>query len=104
MSMNFVIELSGRNPFSDPLTELLSSGAPRLNEQAVKAEPAECMAQYQARRLDNGRAAVVRYGYHPKREIQTGIGPLKVKIPKVRAKRADAVSFQSARFGAALYP
>lgn len=96
MSKHTVIELSGRDQFNDPLTDLLRSGARQLLEQAVKAELAEFMAQYQDQRLDNGRAAVVRNGYQPEREIQTGIGPVSVKIPKVRSKNGDAVTFQSA--------
>lgn len=31
---------------------------------------------------------IVRNGYLSAREIQTGIGPVKVKVPKIRDKRA----------------
>ncbi|MFT5607648.1 MAG: putative transposase, partial [Parvicella sp.] len=35
---------------------------------------------------DSGRAGVVRNGYLPERELHTGIGPVKVRIPKVRSR------------------
>ena len=39
---------------------------------------------------------VVRNGYLPSRELQTGLGPVTVKIPKVRAKTGEVVTFRSA--------
>jgi len=38
----------------------------------------------------------VRNGYLPEREIQTGIGPVTVQVPKVRSKTGEAVTFRSA--------
>jgi putative transposase len=63
MNKNNVVELSGRDQFTDSLTELLRTGARQLIQQAVEAELAEFMAQYKDQHLDNGRAAVVRNGY-----------------------------------------
>ena len=40
--------------------------------------------------------AVVRNGYLPARELQTGLGPVTVRIPKVRAKTGEPVTFHSA--------
>ena len=39
---------------------------------------------------------MVRNGYLPKREILTGIGPVSVRIPKVRSKDGEALTFRSA--------
>ena len=58
--------------------------------QAVEAELAEFVKQYVDQVLDNERATIVRNDYQPEREIQTGIGPITVKIP-VCAKKEDAV-------------
>jgi putative transposase len=96
MKKNTVVELTGREQFTDTLTELLRTGARQLIQQAVEAELAEYMEQYTGRILEDGRAAVVRNGYHPERDIQTGIGPVTVKIPKVRAKNGQPVTFRSA--------
>ena len=39
---------------------------------------------------------MVRNGYLPARELQTGLGPITVKIPKVRSRTGAPVTFQSA--------
>ena len=54
------------------------------------------LAKHSERRLTDGRAGVVRNGYLPSRELQTGLGPVTVKVPKVRAKTGEAVTFRSA--------
>ena len=95
MSNNNLVELSGRGEISDPLTELLKAGAQKLIYQAVEAELEEFLSGYQNQKTDSGHAAVVRNGYLPERSIQTGIGPVKVQIPKVRSKTGAPVSFQS---------
>lgn len=96
MSKNNVVKLSGRDALADPLTELLRRGADRLIYQAVEAELQELLAEHGERRTEDGKAGVVRNGYHPTREIQTGIGPVTVRIPKVRAKTGEPVTFRSA--------
>ena len=96
MSKSNVIELSGREETGDALTALLRTGARTLIERAVEAELVEFMARFEGRRLEDGRAAVVRNGYQPERGIETGIGPVTVKIPKVRATCGEPVTFRSA--------
>jgi transposase-like protein len=56
----------------------------------------DLLTEHAERRLSDGRAGVVRNGYLPEREIQTGLGPVTVKIPKVRAKTGEPVTFRSA--------
>jgi len=96
MKKNTVIELSGRDTFSDSLTELLRTGARTLIQQAVEAELSGFLEQFSDRLLADGRAAVVRNGFQPERPIQTGIGPVTVKIPKVRSRAGEPVTFRSA--------
>jgi putative transposase len=96
MNKSNVIELGGRAESTDPLTELLRSGARQLLQQAIEAEVQELLAAHSDRTLEDGRAGVVRNGHQPEREIQTGIGPVTVKIPKVRAKTGEPVTFRSA--------
>jgi transposase-like protein len=96
MSKSNCIEHSGREQIGDPLTELLRKGARNLIQQAVEAELVEFMARFEGRYLEDGRASVVRNGYHPERPIQTGIGPVTVQIPKVRSKWGEPVTFRSA--------
>lgn len=80
----------------DPLTELLRDGARFLIGAAVRWEFEEFLEQFEDRHLRDGRVAVVRNGYLPEREVQTGIGPISVQIPKVRSRDGEAVAFHSA--------
>ena len=96
MAQDNIIGLTDRGEISDPLTELLRSGARQLLCQAVEAELEEFMTGYAGQKTSHGHAAVVRNGHHPEREIQTGIGPVTVKIPKVRSKSGQPVTFRSA--------
>jgi transposase-like protein len=96
MTKNNVLAFAGREAISDPLTDLLRLGAQQLIHQAVEAELEELLSQYSGRRTEDGHAVVVRNGHLPERELQTGLGPVTVKIPKVRAKTGEAVTFRSA--------
>ena len=96
MSKSNVVELAGRETIANPVTELLRVGAKQLIYQAVEAELQELLASHSGRRLADGKAGVVRNGYLPARELQTGLGPVTVKIPKVRAKTGEPVTFRSA--------
>ncbi len=96
MTKNNVVELAGRETIVDPLTELLRTGAEQLIYQAVNAELQGFLSAYSQRVLADGKAGVVRNGYLPEREIQTGLGPVTVRIPKVRSKIGKAVTFRSA--------
>lgn len=96
MGKSNVVELEGRAGSADPLTELLRTGARQLLQQAIEAEVQELLAAHSSRLLEGGRAGVVRNGHLPEREIQTGIGPVTVRIPKVRAKTGAPITFRSA--------
>jgi transposase-like protein len=57
------------------------------------------LAQHAERRDDNGRQLAVRNGYLPERDLITGIGPVRVKQPRVDDRRlteADQERFSSA--------
>ncbi len=96
MNKSAVIALEDRAESLDPLTELLRAGARQLIEQAVETELQELLVAHAGRLLADGRAGVVRNGYLPEREIQTGLGPITVRIPKVRVKTGESVTFHSA--------
>lgn len=95
MRKDNVVAFQSPEGFEDPLTERLRTGARRLIQQAVEAELAEVLARYAEQRDDRGRLAVVRNGYLPEREILTGVGPVPVKVPKVRSRTGEAVVFHS---------
>lgn len=96
MKEHNVVAMSGRDTVRDELTELIREGARKLIAEGLQAEVGELLATLSGRRDAVGRAAVVRNGYQPEREIQTGIGPVTVKVPKVRSRDGEPVSFRSA--------
>lgn len=96
MSKNSVVDVSGRDALADPLTELLRTGAEQLIYQAVEAELRELLAEHAERRTEDGKAGVVRNGHLPARKLQTGLGPVTVETPKVRARTGEPVTFRSA--------
>lgn len=68
-------------------------------QAAIEAEVAEYIPANQDERDLSGHRLVVRNGHHPERSIQTGIGAITVKKPKVNDKRVDkfgeCIHFQS---------
>ena len=96
MSKDNVVELKSPGTIQDPLTEMLRFGAQQLIQKAVEVELQELLAVHGERRTAEGNTGVVRNGHLPERQLQTGIGPVTVKIPKVRVKSGKPVTFRSA--------
>ena len=89
MREDTVVQLCQPGTFSeDPLTEMLRLGARRLLAQAVEMEVTTFVEMHAALTDDAGRRRVVRHGYLPEREIQTGICPVSVRCPRVRDRGA----------------
>jgi len=80
----------------DSLMDIIRAGAQQLIAQALKAEVTELLATYADQRDEQRHARVVLSGHHPARDIQTGIGPVTVRVPKVRSRQGDPVRFHSA--------
>ena len=89
MGKNNVLELERRVIGSVPLTELLKGGDRKQLAQAVESEVQDLLAKHQDCRTTSGHAGVVRNGYLPERELQTGLGPIRVKIPKFRSRTGE---------------
>ncbi len=81
-------------PVADALTELLRTGARELLQSAVEAEVAEFVARHRELKDERERQRIVRNGYRPERTIQTGIGDVPVKAPRVR-DREGLIKFSS---------
>ena len=77
-------------PVADALTELLREGAQRMLAAAIEAEVAAFLERFKDEKTADGRQRVVRNGHLPTRSIQTGVGSVEVKVPRVR-DRAKAV-------------
>ena len=67
---------------------------------ALRAEADAFVTQFSDERRPDGRKRLVRHGQGPERTIQTGIGPLDVRRPKVRDRaavpEAEKIGFTSA--------
>ena len=95
MSKDNVVAFESPAGIDDPLSDLLRTGARRLIQQAIEAELDELLGQYADQMDEQGRRAVVRNGYLPQREVLTGVGPVSVKVPKVRSRTGEPVVFRS---------
>ena len=65
-------------------------------EQAIEAELAQWLEQYENVKTLTGQRAVVRNGYLPERAVLTAVGPVAVKVPKARDRSGSGVKFNSA--------
>ena len=97
-----VLQLSQPGAFSDPLTEVLRSGARALLAQAVEAEVAALLSVHADELTADDRRRLVRHGYLPEREIMTGIGPVAVRCPRVRDRLGEGS--ERIRFSSAILP
>ena len=88
----------------DPLTELAREGARRMLAEALKAEADAFVASFANEQLEDGRQRIVRHGFGPERQIQTGIGALDVQRPKVRDRMATADPAEKIRFTSNILP
>ncbi len=96
MKENSVVAFKNPSDFQeDPLTDVLRTGARQLLSQAVEAEVAAFLETNAALVDDTGHRRVVRNGHLPERAIQTGIGPVKVRQPRVRDRGDGAIRFTS---------
>jgi transposase-like protein len=99
-----IIALRQPESVDDPLTEIARDGARRMLAAALRAEADTFVAQHAESVLPDGRQRVVRHGHGPERSIQTGIGALDVRRPKVRDRAADVADEKKIRFTSAILP
>jgi transposase-like protein len=89
---------------NDPLTEIAREGARRMLAEMLKAEADAFVASFAEERLEDGRQRIVRHGFGPERQIQTGIGALDVQRPKVRDRLASSDPAAKVRFTSNILP
>ena len=81
----------------DVLTGVLRNGAMRLLTEALEIEIESFIKEYKGLRLSNACRSIVRNGYNKPRNIQTGIGEVKVRVPRAedREEVDDKIRLQS---------
>ena len=94
MVMNSILSFE-RKSLNDDLTDLLRLGAQQLLKQAIEEEIRCFLEGYDSLRSSEGHAQVVRNGYLPERAIQTGIGPIRVQVPRARDRSGSGIKFTS---------
>lgn len=87
---------SGLSEIGLSLEDLIRRGAREVIQQAIDAEFLQLLEQYENVRTFTGSRAVVRNGYLPERDVLTAVGPVTVKVPKVRDRTGSGVKFNSA--------
>jgi putative transposase len=97
-----VFQLSQPGTFTDPLTEVLRTGARALLAQALEAEVSSLLSCHADKLTDDGRRRLVRHGHLPAREIMTGIGSVAVHCPRVRDRGGEGC--ERIRFSSAILP
>jgi len=104
MNEDTVVALRPPGSFSDdPLTEVLRAGARQLLVQAIEAEVSAHIEAHADLTDGSGRRRIVRHGYLPERDVQTGIGAVMVRKPRVR-DRDPGGSGGPIRFTSAILP
>jgi len=84
-----------QNLVTDVLSEFLRESAQKMLQLAIEEEVQNFISSYQDKLLTNGSKQVVRNGYLPERNIQTGIGEVAVKVPRVRDRGKEDIKFSS---------
>jgi len=104
MKNDNLIDLKKPETFiDDPITDVLRTGAKKLLVEALEFEIEEFVSQFRGLRDSRNLQRVVRNGYLPERDIQTGIGPVPVKVPRARDRQPDNES-DPIRFNSSLIP
>ena len=92
----------GASVTDDPLLAVLREGARRMLTRAIEAEVEAFLAAHAELVDDQGRRRLVRNGHAPERRLQTGIGPLEVRRPKLRDR--GVAGEEPIRFTSAILP
>lgn len=104
MPQDNVIDLKKPESFiDDPITDILRNGARKLLVQALEVEIENFLSQYSNLYDNHGRQRITRNGYLPEREIQTGIGQVPVRAPRIRDRQSDNKSGRI-RFHSSILP
>jgi hypothetical protein len=94
-----VVQVNKQETFiDDPLTGILRQGARDLLAQALEMEIETVLNQYKDLKDQEGHQRVVRNGYLPERQIQTGIGPVSVASPRIRdrsSQQSERITYRS---------
>lgn len=88
----------------DVLTEIARDGARQMLAAALSTEVEAFLAIHADLVDEQGRRRVVRNGFLPEREVQTGIGAITAQVPRVRDRDDSAGDQDRIRFSSKIVP
>ena len=97
MDKSNIVELGNREPEPQAISILdgiIRQGAQRMLQAAIEAEVLEYVDQFDGVVDASGHRTIVRNGYLPERDLVTGVGPVKIREPRVR-DRVGKLKFTS---------
>lgn len=94
MSNDTIFTDDNRTDFHSTIDTFIQQGAQKMLLAALQAEVDEYVQRHQSEQDENGYALVVRNGRSQERTIQSGVGQLKLRQPRVNDKR-DGKKFKS---------
>ncbi len=87
MNKDTIVTDDVRAEFHSTIDEFIQEGARRMLLAALQAEVDMYVQQHQSEQDENGHALVVRNGRSQERTIQSGVGQLKLRQPRINDKR-----------------
>jgi putative transposase len=95
MKKRKVVELFSPETPKDLLTDLAREGARKMLELAMAEEVRAFIEVHSAECLEDGRQRIVRNGFLPGRTVQTGLGDVAIRAPRVRDRGDGSLRFTS---------
>jgi len=95
MSKNNTSSLTGANLSMLSLDEVARIGAQEMLRVALESEISLYLEQMSEHRLPDGKAAIVRNGYHRSRQVTVGSGTIKATVPRTRNRSSSEETFMS---------
>lgn len=77
------------------LDEIARVGAQEMLRAALSAEVDVFLSSMAEKRLPDGRATIVRNGYHNSRQVTVGSGSVEVSVPRTRSRDSSVDNFVS---------
>ena len=93
MQKDSIVTQQNKQGDPDMLTQILRQGAQNLLARAIQIEVQDFLLKHYD--TQNNKQEIVKNGFLPQRNIQTGIGPVQVQVPRVRDRAQQGRLFHS---------
>lgn len=91
-------DIKNQNNFKNLLEGILKEGARKMLQAAIENEVQEYLESFKNLKNEKGHQMIIRNGYQPKRDIQTGMGSVSISKPRIKNKSG------SCKFSSAILP